>query len=63
MSATTIKNNLLEEFAREIDEEVTSRLVTAFDEAIQNENTDPSAAVLDEAIKILKERIDEITER
>lgn len=57
-----IKNTLLQQFAQEVNEEVTSRLVNVYDEAIRNENTDPREAILDEAIKILRERIDEATE-
>jgi hypothetical protein len=57
-----ITNPLLRQFTLGIDEELTLRLVSAFDEAILNENTDPKQAVLDEAMNILRECIDEATE-
>jgi len=57
-----IENSLLRQFAQEVGEEVTSRLVSAFDEATRQEDIDPNQAVLEEAIRILRERIDESTE-
>lgn len=42
--------------------EITHRLVEAFDEAETNQETDPVQAILDEALTILKERIDEDTD-
>lgn len=45
-------------FAEEVGGSITQRLVEAFDEAERGER-DPSQAVLNEAINILMERIDE----
>lgn len=53
-----IENPLLRQFAQEVGEEVTSRLVSTFDEATRQEDVDPNQTVLEEAIQILRERID-----
>ena len=57
-----IENSLLRQFAKEADDELTSRLVTVFDEAVRQDNIDCNQAVIQEAIRILQERIDENSE-
>jgi hypothetical protein len=55
-----IQDSLLQAFTNEIDDEIALQLVETFDNAIHNSNTDSIDAVLQEAISILQERVDEI---
>ncbi len=55
-----IKDPLLQAFTDEINDEVALQLVETFDNAILNSNTDSIDAVLQKAILILQEKVDEI---
>ena len=55
-----IQDPLLQAFIEEIDDEVALRLVETFDNAIHDSNADSIDAVLQKAITILQERVDEI---
>ena len=55
-----IKDPLLQAFTEEINDEVALQLVETFDNAILNSNTDSIDAVLQKAISILQEKVDEI---
>ena len=55
-----IEDPLLQAFTEEINDEVALQLVETFDNAIHNSNTDSIDAVLQKAISILQERVDEI---
>jgi len=55
-----IKDPLLQAFTEEINDEVALQLVETFDNAIHNSNTDSIDAVLQKAISILQEKVDEI---
>jgi len=55
-----IQDPLLQTFTEEIDDEVALQLVETFDNAIHNSNADSIDAVLQKAISILLERVDEI---
>ena len=55
-----IQDPLLQVFTKEIDDEVALQLVETFDNAIHNSNTDSIDAVLQKAISILQEKVDEI---
>ncbi len=57
-----IENSLLRQFAEETCDEFTVRLVTVFDEAIRQDNMASNQAVLQEAIRVLEEHIDETRE-
>ncbi len=56
-----IKEPLLQAFAEEINDEVALQLVETFDNVIYNSNADAIDAVLQKAIAILQEQVDEIT--
>lgn len=56
-----IKKPLLQAFAEEINDEVALQLVEIFDNVIYNSNADAIDAVLQKAIAILQEQVDEIT--
>lgn len=55
-----IQDPLLQAFTKEIDDEVALQLVETFDNAIHDSNADSIDAVLQKAISILQERVDEI---
>ena len=55
-----IEDPLLQSFTEEINDEVALQLVETFDNAIHNSNTDSIDAVLQKAISILQEKVDEI---
>ena len=55
-----IEDPLLQAFTEEINDEVALQLVETFDNAIHNSNTDSIDAVLQKAISILQEKVDEI---
>jgi hypothetical protein len=55
-----IQDPLLQAFTEEIDDEVALQLVETFDNVIHNSNADSIDAVLQKAISILRERVDEI---
>lgn len=55
-----ITDDTRKRYAEESDNEITYRLVKAYDEAEVNQDTDTVQAILDEAVTILKERIDEV---
>ena len=55
-----IQDPLLQTFTEEIDDEVALQLVETFDNAIHDSNADSIDAVLQKAISILQERVDEI---
>jgi len=55
-----IQDPLLQAFTNEIDDEVSLQLVETFDNAIHDSNADPIDAVIQKAISILRERVDEI---
>ncbi len=55
-----IKDPLLQAFTEEINDEVALQLVETFDNTIHNSNTDSIDAVLQKAISILQEKVDEI---
>lgn len=55
-----IEDPLLQAFTEVINDEVTLQLVETFDNAIHNSNTDSIDAVLQKAISILQEKVDEI---
>jgi len=57
-----ISDETRKKYADDSDNEITHRLVKAFDEAETNQEIDPVQAILDEALTILKERIDEATD-
>ena len=57
-----ISDETRKKYADDSNNEITNRLVEAFDEAETNQETDPVQAILDEALNILKERIDEATD-
>jgi hypothetical protein len=56
-----IINEARRKFAEEFGG-LTRRFVEAFDEADREKGQDPTQAILDEALSILKERIDAISE-
>lgn len=55
-----IEDPLLQAFTEKINDEVALQLVETFDNAIHNSNTDSIDAVLQKAISILQEKVDEI---
>jgi len=55
-----IQDPLLQAFADEIDDEVALQLVETFDNAIHDSDADSIDAVLQKAISILQERVNEI---
>lgn len=55
-----IKDPLLQAFTEEINDEIALQLVETFDNAIHNSNADSIDAVLQKAISILQEKVDEI---
>ncbi len=55
-----VQDPLLQAFAREINDEVALQLVETFDNAIHDSNADSIEAVLQKAISILQEKVDEI---
>jgi len=55
-----IKDPLLQAFTEEINDEVALQLVETFDNAIHNTKADSIDAVLQKAISILQEKVDEI---
>ena len=57
-----IENSLLRQFAVETNDEFTTQLVEAFDEANRQTNIDQNQAVLQKAIQILMERTNEANE-
>jgi hypothetical protein len=57
-----IRDETRKKFAEESDSDITYRLVEAYDEAEANQEIDTVQAILDEALTILKERIDEATD-
>jgi len=57
-----ISDETRKKYADDSDNEITHRLLEAFDEAATNQETDSDQAILDEALTILKERIDEATD-
>lgn len=57
-----ISDETRKRYADESESEITYRLVDAYDEAETNQEADTVQAILDEALKILKERIDEATD-
>lgn len=57
-----INNEARRKFAEEFSGLITPRLVEAFDEAEREEGQDPTQAILNEALSILKERIDAISQ-
>ena len=57
-----ISDETRKKYADESGSDITYRLVDAYDEAETNQETDPIQAILDEALTILKEGIDEATD-
>lgn len=57
-----INDETRKKYAEESASDITYRLVEAYDEAESNQETDPVQAILGEALTILKERIDEVTD-
>jgi len=57
-----IENSLLRQFAEEVGDEFTARLVTVFDQATRQDNIDKNQVIIEEAIAVLEERIDETRE-
>ena len=55
-----INDPLLHSFTEEINDEVALQLVETFDKVIHNSNIDSIDAVLQKAISILQEKVDEI---
>jgi len=55
-----VQDPLLQAFAGEINDEVALQLVETFDNAIHDSNSNSVDAVLQKAISILQERVDEI---
>ena len=53
------KNDRRKKVTLESDSDITYRLVEAYDEAEANQEIDTVQSILDEALTILKERIDE----
>ena len=56
-----ISDETRKKYAEESESDITYRLVEVYDEAEANQETDTVQAILDEALTILKEGIDEAT--
>ncbi len=57
-----ISDETRKKYAEESDSDITYRLVEAYDEAEANQEIDTVQGILDEALTILKERVDEATD-
>jgi hypothetical protein len=57
-----ISDETRKKYAEGSENDITYRLVEAYDETEANHEIDTVQAILDEALKILKERIDEATD-
>lgn len=57
-----ISNSLLQQFVEEVDDEFTIRIIAIFDQAMGQDTIDPAQAILEEAIRALEERTNEISQ-